>query len=98
MDVQGIVFAGTGTSARSQMSTFVRDVLGLVPTQVAGVEADLFDLADGSSFAVASAGGMGDTERSIGFLVGAVVSILACEFVLYQLRAKFKPGYAVLNG
>jgi hypothetical protein len=33
----------------------------------------------------------------IGFLVGAVVTILAGEFVLYQLRAKFKPGYSVLN-
>jgi catechol 2,3-dioxygenase-like lactoylglutathione lyase family enzyme len=72
MDVQGIVFAGTGTRARSQMSTFVRDVLGLVLTQVAGVEADLFDLPDGSSFAVASAGGMGETDRSIGFLVGDI--------------------------
>ena len=69
MNIQGIVFAGTGTSARPQMSMFARDVLGLVPTQVAGVEADLFDLPDGSSFAVASAGGMGETDRSIGFLV-----------------------------
>jgi glyoxylase I family protein len=51
------------------MTAFVRDVLGLTPTQVAGVEADLFDLPDGSSFAVASIGGMGATGRSIGFLV-----------------------------
>lgn len=81
MDVQGIVFAGTGTSARSQMSTFVRDVLGLLPTQVAGVEADLFNLPDGSSFAVASAGGMGETDRSIGFLVGDI------EAAICELRA-----------
>jgi catechol 2,3-dioxygenase-like lactoylglutathione lyase family enzyme len=81
MDVQGIVFAGTGTSSRQQMSTFVRDVLGLVPTQVAGVEADLFDLPDGSSFAVASAGGMGETDRSIGFLVGDI------EVAVRELRA-----------
>ena len=81
MDVQGIVFAGTGTSARSHMSTFVRDVLGLTPTQVAGVEADLFDLPDGSSFAVASAGGMGETDRSIGFLVGDI------EAAVRELRA-----------
>ena len=47
MDVKGIVFAGTGTSARPQMSMFVREVLGLVPTQVTGVEADLFDLPTG---------------------------------------------------
>ena len=81
MDVQGIVFAGTGTSARSQMAAFVRDVLGLVPTEVAGVEADLFDLPDGSSFAVASAGGMGETERSIGFLVDDI------ETAVRELRA-----------
>ena len=81
MDVQGIVFAGTGTAARSQMTAFARDVLGLTPAQVAGVEADLFDLPDGSSFAVASAGGMGATERSIGFLVGDI------EAAAQELRA-----------
>lgn len=69
MKIQGIVFAGTGTDARPQMTAFARDVLGMAPAQVVGVEADLFDLPDGSSFAVASAGGMGVTERSIGFLV-----------------------------
>jgi glyoxylase I family protein len=69
VDVRGIVFAGTGTAARMQMTTFVADVLGLSRAQVAGVEADLFDLPDGSSFAIASAGGMGETDRSLGFLV-----------------------------
>jgi glyoxylase I family protein len=69
VDVRGIVFAGTGTAERGRMSTFVRDVLGLAPASVEGVEADLFDLPDGSSFAVASPWGMGDTERTIGFLV-----------------------------
>jgi glyoxylase I family protein len=72
MKIQGIVFAGTGTEARPQMTAFTRDVLGMAPVQVAGVEADLFDLPDGSSFAVASAGGMGATQRSIGFLVDDV--------------------------
>ena len=81
MDIQGITFAGTGTAARPQMSAFVRDVLGLTPAQVAGVEADLFRLPDGSSFAVASAGGMGATERSIGFLVGDI------ETAVQELRA-----------
>ena len=33
------------------------------------MEADLFDLPDGSSFAVASPEGMGATQRSLGFLV-----------------------------
>jgi len=79
--VLGLVFAGTGTHARPQMTAFVRDVLGLAPVRVAGVEADLFDLPDGSSFAVASAGGMGTTERSIGFLVGDI------EAAVHELRA-----------
>ncbi len=64
MDVRGIVFAGTGTDARSEMTAFVEDVLGLNRTTVAGVEADLFDLADGSSFAVSWPEGMGATHRS----------------------------------
>ena len=72
MDVRGIVFAGTATDARTEMSAFVREVLGLVPAGVVGVEADLFDLPDGSSFAVASPQGMGATERSLGFLVGDI--------------------------
>ncbi len=69
MIVKGIVFAGTATGARSEMPEFLHDVLGMVPASVQGVEADLFDLPDGSSFAVASPQGMGATERSLGFLV-----------------------------
>ena len=69
MIVKGIVFAGTATSARPEMRAFLQEVLGMVPTSVQGVEADLFDLPDGSSFAVASPQGMGATERSLGFLV-----------------------------
>ena len=72
MLVRGIIFAGTATTARPQMREFVRDVLGMTPTHVQGVEADLFDLPDGSSFAVASPGGMGDTGMSLGFLVDNV--------------------------
>ena len=83
MNIQGIVFAGTGTAARPQMAAFARDVLGLTPAQVTGVEADLFDLPDGSSFAVASPQGMGATDRSVGFLVddieGAVQELRAAE-------------------
>ena len=72
MIVRGIVFAGTATDARPEMRDFVRNVLGMVPAHVDGVEADLFDLPDGSSFAVASPHGMGATERSLGFLVDDV--------------------------
>lgn len=77
MIVTGIVFAGTATAARSEMSTFVRDVLGMVPASVGGVEADLFDLPDGSAFAVASPEGLGATERSLGFLVDDVDQAVA---------------------
>jgi hypothetical protein len=67
--VLGICFAGTATPQRQAMSEFVNTVLGLPARQVEGVEADLFQLPDGSSFAVASPGGMGDSARSLGFLV-----------------------------
>jgi hypothetical protein len=69
MRIQGLVFAGTSTPHRARMAEFLRDTLGLSPALVDGVEADLFELPDGSTFAVASPGGMGDTPRSIGFLV-----------------------------
>ncbi len=91
MDVRGIVFAGTGTDARPQMTAFVRDVLGLIPTQVAGVEADLFDLPDGSSFAVAAKEGMGATQRSLGFLVGDIAEAVR------ELRAAAAPTDDVIS-
>jgi catechol 2,3-dioxygenase-like lactoylglutathione lyase family enzyme len=69
MRILGLVFAGTSTPHRSQMAGFLGDTLSLQRVQVDGVEADLFELPDGSTFAVASPGGMGDTPRSIGFLV-----------------------------
>lgn len=72
MIVKGIVFAGTATGARPEMRRFLHEVLGMAPARVEGVEADLFDLPDGSSFAVASPQGMGATERSLGFLVDDV--------------------------
>jgi glyoxylase I family protein len=81
MQIKGIVFVGTSTTARVEMTAFARDVLGLVPAEVEGVEADIFDLPDGSSFAVASPGGMGTTQRTIGFLVDDV------EQALVELRA-----------
>jgi glyoxylase I family protein len=51
------------------MTRFLATTMGLEPTLVEGVEADLFRLPDGAHVAVASPGGMGDTARSIGFLV-----------------------------
>ena len=69
MKILGLVFTGTATDRRPEMSAFVADVLGLERIEVEGVEADLFSLPDGSAFAVSDPWGMGDTTRTIGFLV-----------------------------
>src|ERR1043166_4830170 len=68
MRITGLVFAGTSTDARARMRGFARAVLGLRPGYVEGIDADVFDLPEGSQFAIAAAGGMG-TDRTIGFLV-----------------------------
>jgi catechol 2,3-dioxygenase-like lactoylglutathione lyase family enzyme len=67
--ILGLTFAGTSTPHREEMVRFLQDDLGLTRATVEGMEADVFGLPDGSTFAVASPGGMGDTQRSIGFLV-----------------------------
>jgi hypothetical protein len=69
MRILGLIFAGTSTPHRSEMANFLSDTLLLPRVQVDGVEAELFGLPDGSTFAVASPGGMGQTPRSVGFLV-----------------------------
>jgi hypothetical protein len=43
---------GTRTVARAAMTGFVRDVLGLASTDLSGIDADLFELPDGSMFAM----------------------------------------------
>jgi catechol 2,3-dioxygenase-like lactoylglutathione lyase family enzyme len=70
--IEGITFVGTRTAARPEMAAFVRDVLGLLPSAVSGLEADLFDLPDGSSFAVAPAAEGPRGERTIGFVVADI--------------------------
>jgi catechol 2,3-dioxygenase-like lactoylglutathione lyase family enzyme len=67
--VLGLTFAGSSTPDRAAMAAFLRDTLAMRSAAIDGVEADLFALPDGSTFAVASPGGMGETSRSIGFLV-----------------------------
>jgi len=67
--ILGLAFAGTSTSGRTEMTEFLRTTLAMTQVQDSGVEADLFELPDGSRFAVADRGGMGETSRSIGFLV-----------------------------
>ena len=69
MSILGLTFAGSSTEKRAEMTAFLRDTLQLQAASDAGVEADLFELPDGSRFVVAGVGGMGETVRSIGFLV-----------------------------
>ncbi|MGI8881149.1 MAG: VOC family protein [Jatrophihabitans sp.] len=69
MNILGLAFAGSATRQRREMTGFLREILSLTSVQVDGVEADLFRLADGSHFAVSEPGAMGDTARSIGFLI-----------------------------
>ena len=68
MRVTGLMFVGTRTDARAEMTDFVRTVLGLAPAHVSGLDADLFELPDGSSFAVAEAEDA-PGERTVGFSV-----------------------------
>src|SRR5206468_1462035 len=51
-----------------EMGTFVRDVLGLAPTTVDGMDAEMFALPDGSTFAVTSPDGPDDTFSAADWL------------------------------
>jgi glyoxylase I family protein len=77
MQVLGLVFAGSATDRRAEMARFAAETLGLVAVEVDGAEADMFTLPDGSLFAVADPRGMGDTSRSVGFLVADLDEALA---------------------
>ena len=77
MRILGLVFAGTATNERVEMTEFAEQTLGLQRVEVGGVEADMFELPDGASFAVAGPRGMGDTDRSIGFLVESLADAVA---------------------
>jgi glyoxylase I family protein len=77
VQILGLVFAGTATDRRPEMATFVRDVLALPQVHVAGASADMFDLPDGSRFAVSGPREMGETSRTIGFLVADLDVALA---------------------
>jgi glyoxylase I family protein len=72
MQIDGITFVGTRTEARLEMARFVRDVLGLAPVRVDGIDAEVFAMPDGSSFAVTSPDRPDDTERTVGFLVADI--------------------------
>lgn len=70
MRITGITFVGTRTDARPAMARFVRDVLGLAASPaVDGMDADLFVMADGSTFAVTPGVAPSEDDRTIGFRV-----------------------------
>jgi hypothetical protein len=69
VEIIGITFAGTSTNNVEEMTTFLEGCCGLQQSYVDGVSGSLYRLSDGSSFLVAEPGSMGDSPRSIGFLV-----------------------------
>ena len=73
------------------MGTFVRDVLGLAPLDRPDIGADTFRLQDGACFAIASPGGMGPTERSIGFFVDDLDAAVASCARLGALSMRSQP-------
>jgi catechol 2,3-dioxygenase-like lactoylglutathione lyase family enzyme len=75
--ILGLIFAGSATDRRSELSRFATDVLGLEPLAVEGASADMFGLPDGSFFAVAGPREMGETSRTIGFLVADLEAAVA---------------------
>ena len=77
MRILGLVFAGTATEHREVMADFATRTLGMERVAIGGVEADMFALPDGSHFAIADPRGMGDTSRSIGFLVADLDEAIA---------------------
>ena len=81
MEILGLVFAGTATERSAEMSAFVAGALGLRRVVIGGTGAHMFELPDGSHFAVHGPREQGDTARTIGFRVrdleGAVAELRA---------------------
>lgn len=72
MRIEGVTFVGTRTQARREMAEFVRDVLGLAPAPAGGMDAEVFAMPDGSSFAVTSPDTPPNEERTVGFRVADI--------------------------
>ena len=77
MQILGLIFAGTATDRREEMARFASDVLGLDAVPVDGASADMFDLPDGSTFAVAGPRELGETSRTLGFLIADLDAAVA---------------------
>lgn len=73
MEIRGIRFVGSHTVAHAEMSSFLRDMLGLQPIAVDGVGALLFAATNGDVLAVARPHEEdGAAERTVGLLVDDV--------------------------
>jgi len=78
VEVLGLVFAGSASPQRAAMAALVGDVLGLARVADPGMDADLFDLPDGSRFGVADEREPGGgRSRTIGFLVADLDAAIA---------------------
>ena len=77
MRIEGLVFVGTRTAHREETARFAREVLGLSPVTGHGMDAEVFALPDGSSFAVTSPDGPDDEQRTVGFKVADLDEALA---------------------
>jgi len=70
MEIRGIGFVGSHTTAHVEMGAFLRDVLGLTPIAIDGVGAELFAASNGDVLAVAPPYEEdGSLERTIGLIV-----------------------------
>ena len=72
MWIEGVTFVGTRTEARQEMAEFVRDVLALAPAPAGDMDAEVFAMPDGSTFAVTSPNSPPEQERTVGFRVADV--------------------------
>ncbi len=82
MEIRGIGFVGSHTTAHVEMGAFLRDVLGLTPIAIDGVGAELFAASNGDVLAVAPPYEEdGSRERTIGLIVddldGAIAELHA---------------------
>ena len=82
MEIRGIGFVGSHTTAHVAMGAFLRNVLGLSPIAIDGVGAALFAASNGDVLAVAPPDEEdSSTERTIGLIVddldGAIAELHA---------------------
>jgi tRNA (Thr-GGU) A37 N-methylase/catechol 2,3-dioxygenase-like lactoylglutathione lyase family enzyme len=91
MEILGLSFLGTSTPRRLEMATFLRDVLGLEPTAIEGLDVDAFRLPDGSTVLVTDEGEGGAARRTVGFEV-ADIDAAHAELVAAGIASEPEPA------